>query len=75
MKAWAELHQFGTMLEAVRTAARERGVELVELQTAVARTAVREGIVRPLPVFSSPEEMAAADAAVGLAPGGLPVVD
>jgi len=73
MRAWAKLQQFGTMLEAVRTAAREHRVPLTDLQVAVSRVAVRHGIVRPLPVFPTVEAMQAADAAAGLV--SLPMVD
>lgn len=72
MKSWADLQQFGTMLEAVKTAAREHGLVYEELLHVVARVAIREGIVSPLPMFSSVEEM---QAATGEASGSpLPLI-
>lgn len=56
-KGWASIEQFGTMLTAIRTAATEHGVDLVELQKAVARRALAEGIVRPLPVYETVEAL------------------
>ena len=50
VKTLGAAHQFGTMLERIRTASHTHGVPYEELARQVARLALDLGHVRPLPV-------------------------
>lgn len=64
MRSWAQLQQFGTMLEACRRTATEHGVEYETLQRAVARAAIDGGVVKALPKFETVADMEAAERAI-----------